>query len=198
MYTNSTYGFQFKYPPGSERFFETTNNILINMPITPGTNLREKYLQMTVLENVNPCQSPLSDTSPPGSPTETVVFNGIPFFKQIGGDAGAGHLHEWVGYSTLKNNACISMDFVLHSLAAGDFEPPVPEFDKAAESAVFAQVMSTFAWLTTPPTSYSHTCSSYSDAHFVADANAPGRNGGPVAKHSQLVHDRFAQWLGNW
>jgi hypothetical protein len=149
-YTNSTYGFQFKYPPQSELFFETTNGVLIRMPIAPGTNLMEKYLQMSVNENVNPCQSPLSDTSRPGSPTETVVFNGIPFFKQIGGDAGAGNLHEWVGYSTLKNNACISMDFVLHSLAAGAFEPPVPEFDKAAESVVFAQVMSTFVWNTTP------------------------------------------------
>ncbi len=151
VYINSTYGFNFKYPPGSERFFETTNNILINMPIAAGTNLMEKYLQMSVNENVNPCQSPLSDTSRPGSPTETVVFNGIPFFKQIGGDAGAGNLHEWVGYSTLKNNACISMDFVLHSLAAGAFDPPVPEFDKVAESAVFTQVMSTFAW-NAPPT----------------------------------------------
>jgi len=116
----------------------------------PGTNLREKYLQMTVRENVNPCQSPLSDISPPGSPTETVVFNGIPFFKQIGGDAGAGHHHEWVGYSTLKNNACISMDFVLHSLN-GSYPPP-PDFDKAAESVVFAQVMQTFAWLSSNST----------------------------------------------
>ena len=151
-YTNSTYGFQFKYPPQSELFFETRDGVLIRLPIAPGTNLMEKYLQMSVNENVNPCQSPLSDTSRPGSPTETVVFNGIPFFKQIGGDAGAGNFHEWVGYSTLKDNACISMDFVLHSLAAGAFEPPVPEFDKAAEFAVFAQVMSTFAWLPQTPT----------------------------------------------
>jgi photosystem II stability/assembly factor-like uncharacterized protein len=143
-YTNTTYGFQFKYPPGSERFFETANNILIKLPIVPGTKLREKYLQMTVRENVNPCQSPLSDTSRPGSPTETVVFNGISFFKQTGGDAGVGHLREWVGYSTLKDNACISMDFVLHSLHAID--PPPPDFDKVAESAVFLQMMQTFAW----------------------------------------------------
>ena len=153
LYTNSTYGFQFKYPPQSERFFETSNNILIRMPIVPGTNLREKYLQMTVIENATPCQSPLSSTSPPGSPTETVAINGISFFKQTGGDAGAGHRREWVGYSTLKNNACISMDFVLHSLNAGNFATPVPEFDKVAESVVFPQVMSTFAWnAPTPPT----------------------------------------------
>jgi photosystem II stability/assembly factor-like uncharacterized protein len=143
-YTNSAYGFQFKYPPGSERFFETANSILIQLPIVPGTNLREKYLQMSVRENVNPCQSPLSDISPPGSPTETVVINGISFLKQTGGDGAAGHLREWVGYSTLKNNACISMDFVLHSLNAID--PPPPPFDKAAESAVFLQIMQTFAW----------------------------------------------------
>src|SRR5678815_5575569 len=97
------------------------------------------------------CIRDRSDTSRPGSPTETVVFNGIPFFKQIGGDANVGNLHEWVGYSTLKNNACISMDFVLHSLGAGAFDPPVPEFDKAAESAVFTQVMSTFVWNAPPP-----------------------------------------------
>src|SRR5678815_4498755 len=97
------------------------------------------------------CIRDRSDTSRPGSPTETVVFNGIPFFKQIGGDANVGNLHEWVGYSTLKNNACISMDFVLHSLGAGAFDPPIPEFDKVAESAVFTQVMSTFVW-NAPPT----------------------------------------------
>lgn len=146
-YVNPTYGFQFNYPPQSERLFETNNSILIRMPITPGTTLREKYLQTTVIENAAPCQSPLSDSSPPGSPTETVVINGISFFKQTGGDAGVGHLREWVGYSTLRNNACISMDFVLHSLRGA--YPPPPEFDKAAESAVFTQMMSTFAWL--PP-----------------------------------------------
>ncbi len=167
-YLNSTYGFNFKYPPGSERFFEAPNSILIKMPITAGTNLREKYLQLTVLENVNPCQSPLSDTSRPGSPTETVVINGISFFKQTGGDAGVGHLHEWVGYSTLKNNACISMDFVLHSLAAGNIDPPVPEFDKAAESAVFAQVMSTFAWNAPPPPTATPTPTNTSTPPTVA------------------------------
>ncbi|RPJ19612.1 MAG: hypothetical protein EHM33_29985, partial [Chloroflexi bacterium] len=105
-YTNSTFGFQFNYPPQSERFFETTNSILIKMPITPGTNLREKYLQMSVRENINPCQSPLAQSGMPGTP-ENVVINGISFLKQTGGDGGVGHLHEWVSYSTLKNNACI-------------------------------------------------------------------------------------------
>lgn len=150
-YTNPTHGFQFKYPPQSERFFESANSVLIKMPIAPGTNLVEKYLQVNAIENVNPCQSPLATSSMLGS-SETVVINGISFLKQAGGDGGAGHLHEWVAYSTLKNNDCISMDFVLHSLNAGNFDPPKPEFDKAAESVVFTQVMSTFTWMAPTPT----------------------------------------------
>jgi photosystem II stability/assembly factor-like uncharacterized protein len=118
----------------------------MKLPITPGTNLVEKYLETTVVENPEAlCQSPLSSTSPPGSPTETIVINGISFFKQVGGDAAAGNQYQWVGYSTLHGNACISMNFVLHSLGA--IYPQPPDFDKAAESAVFTQIMSTFGWL---------------------------------------------------
>jgi photosystem II stability/assembly factor-like uncharacterized protein len=149
-YTNPTYGFEFKYPPQAQIVDQSNNSLKMNLPFTPGTNLREKYLQVSVVENANPCQSPLSSISPPGSPTETVVFNGISFLKQVGGDAGVGHLRQWVGYSTLKNNACISMDFVLHSLAPDNSSTPPPVFDKAAESAVFAQMMGTFVW--TPAT----------------------------------------------
>ena len=145
-YTNPAYGFEFRYPLQAQIVDQSSNSLKMNLPFVPGTNLREKYLQVSVVENADPCQSPLSSTSPPGSPTETVVINGISFFKQIGGDAGVGHLHEWVGYSTLKNNACISMDFVLHSLHAGNFETPPPVFDKATESIVFTQMMQTFAW----------------------------------------------------
>lgn len=153
VFTNNTYGFRFLYPPqGQIVSGGTDNSTRINLPFVPGTNLSEKYLQMSVNENVNPCQSPLSSISPPGSPTETVVFNGISFLKQTGGDGGVGHLHEWVGYSTLKGNACISMDFVLHSLNPGNFATPIPEFDKAAESLVFGQIVSTFQWLTSEPT----------------------------------------------
>ncbi|HET6597500.1 MAG TPA: peptidoglycan DD-metalloendopeptidase family protein [Anaerolineales bacterium] len=163
VFTNNTYGFRFLYPPQSQILpGGSDNSTRINLPFVPGTNLSEKYLQMSVNENVNPCQSPLSSISPPGSPTETVVFNGISFLKQVGGDAGAGHLHEWVGYSTLKDNACISMDFVLHSLNSGNFATPIPEFDKAAESLVFGQIVSTFQWLdgmstATPTTTESQT-----------------------------------------
>jgi photosystem II stability/assembly factor-like uncharacterized protein len=153
-YTNQQYGFQFMYPPQSQILSQSPTYLKMNLPFTSGTNLVEKYLETVVVENANPCQSPLSPTSPPGSPTETVVINGISFLKQMGGDAAAGNHYEWVAYSTLHGNACISMDFVLHSLGAID--PPPPNFDKAAESAVFDQIMSTFGW-TTPSVTPSFT-----------------------------------------
>ena len=155
-YSNAAYGFQFKYPPQAQIVDQSASSLKINLPFMPGTNLREKYLQMSVRENINPCLSPLAMNGLP-VPPEAVIINGISFLKQTAADAGVGHLHEWVAYSTPKNNACISMDFVLHSLNAGNFATPIPEFDKAAESAVFTQIMSTFGWATAtvtpvPPT----------------------------------------------
>jgi hypothetical protein len=143
-YNNSVYGFQFRYPPRLEDLPpQNPNYHRIDLAFDQNTNLREKYLEVFVAENADPCQSPqaaqLMRTS------ENVTINGITFLKQTGGDGGAGHLREWVAYSTRKNNACISMDFMLHSLNAID--PPPPPFDKEAESVVFSQIMSTFGWL---------------------------------------------------
>ena len=151
-FTNVTYGFQFKYPsqasiePGGDDVFTR-----IDLPFTQGTNLREKYLEVRVAENANPCQSPLATQSMLET-SETVVINGITFLKQTGGDAGAGNIHQWVAYSTSRDNACVSLDFILHSLNPGNFPEPPPVFDYAAETAVFGQMVSTYAWLALPPT----------------------------------------------
>ena len=147
-YTNSTYGFQFKYPPQSEVFNQFPKSLLMNLPIIPGTNLGEKYLEMSVTQNAGTCQSPIDTIH---GTSETVTINGISFLKQTGGDANVGNLHEVVAYSTARDNTCVSMGFVLHSLAAGNYDPPQLEFDRAAESAVFLQMMSTFTWITSNP-----------------------------------------------
>lgn len=148
-FTNYFYGFQFKYPQLGQIASGGDNNFTrIDLPFVQGTNLREKYLEVVVAENINPCQSPL----PTPNPSETVIINGITFLKQTGADAGVGHLHQWVAYSTLRNNACVSLDFILHSLNAGNFATPPPVFDFAAESAVFEQMVATYAWLAQVPT----------------------------------------------
>ncbi len=148
-YINSTYGFQFKYPPQSEFLFESPARVVIRMPIVPGTNLVEKYLDLQVLENVETCAPPFVGAS---GNRETVVINGITFFKDIGEDAGGGQIHKWTGYATTRGNICVSFLFVLHSGNPGNYDPPRPIYDEAAESAVFLQMMSTFVWLAPTPT----------------------------------------------
>jgi len=151
-FTNLTYGFEFKYPPGSQVVVgEPDNYARIDLPFVQGTNLREKYLEVIVQENSNLCESPLATQSGPET-SETVIINGISFLKQTGSDAGAGHLHEWIAYSTFRGNICVSLDFILHSLNAGNFPTPPPVFDFAAESAVFGQIVETYTWLALLPT----------------------------------------------
>ena len=78
-----------------------------------------------------------------------MFINGIIFRKETGGDAGAGNLYQWIAYSTTRDNDCVSLDFVLHSLNPGNYATPPPVFDFAAESAVFGQIAGTYTWF--PP-----------------------------------------------
>jgi len=151
-YTNSYYGFQLRYPPRLEDIPSPDNNYArIDLSFQGGTNLREKYLEVIVVENANPCQSPLA-TSSMLATSETVTINGISFLKQTGGDAGAGNFYQWEAYSTASGSACVSLDFVLHSLNPDNFATPPLVFDYATETAVFLQIVETFTWLPATPT----------------------------------------------
>ena len=154
IFTNLRYGFEFQYPSQGQVIGGNTDNYArINLPFVPGTNLSEKYLEVLVAENVNPCRSLLA-TSSMLTTSEAVVINGIPFLKETGEDGSAGHLHKWTAYSTLHNTACISLDFVLNVVNPGVFPTPPPLYDEAAESAVFGQIVSTYSqwleWIPTP------------------------------------------------
>lgn len=145
-YTDTVYGFQFQYPFGGQ-----TSDMHIMLPIAPGTNLNEKYLDVNIAQNASVCTSPLTSGYAPGSFTSVPVsFNGIAFVKESGSDAGMGQLHQWTAYSTLKDGNCISLSFVLHSTNAGNYPTPPPVFDESAESTVFDQILSTFGWLSAP------------------------------------------------
>jgi hypothetical protein len=150
-YTNPAYQFQFQYPPEGQVSQQTDIGAHITLPVAPGTNLGEKYLNVSVAQNATVCTSPLTSGYAPGSFTSTPVsINGIAFIKESGSDAGAGNLYQWTAYSTLKNSNCISLGFVLHSTNPGNYATPPPVFDQNAESAVFEEIMSTFGWLSAP------------------------------------------------
>ena len=147
VFTNNTYGFRFRYPQGGQIVEGgSDNSTRIDLPRVPGTNLSQKYLQMTVVEDLDPCRSPLATSSIPQT-SETVVINGITFLKETGEDGTAGHINKWTAYSTLRDNACVSLDFVLRAANPGMFATPPPLYDEAAESVVFGQIVSSFEWL---------------------------------------------------
>jgi len=112
------------------------------LPITAGTTLSGKWIDVTVVEGANPCRSPNAGLV---SSSENVTINGVQFLKELGGEGTAGHFYDITAYSTLKDNACISLTFVLKSVDPGVFATPPPAYDKAAESAVFPIIMSTYA-----------------------------------------------------
>jgi Ig-like domain from next to BRCA1 gene len=141
-YQNSKYGFSFKFPPGSVVSGQSDNAGRVYFPLeTQGTNLKEKWVDVSVIEGAATCKSP---STSPMSTSQNVTINSISFLKETGQDGAAGSLFDWVGYSTTKGNACVSLTFVLHSNNPGVFPTPPPLYDKAAESAVFATIMSTY------------------------------------------------------
>jgi hypothetical protein len=80
------------------------------------------------------------------------TINGYRFQIQTGSDQGAGQIHKWTTYTTLQGSLCLSFNFILHSGTIGAFPTGTPEFDEAAESALFPTFMGTFHLLTPTPT----------------------------------------------
>jgi hypothetical protein len=125
---------------------QTDNVGQVSLPIAnAGTNLRSKYIQIHVREGVTPCVSPAVEHP---ITSENVTINNIAFLKQTGQGVAAGNRYDWTAYSTVYNNACISLAFILHSANPGNYPVPPPEFDMAKESAVIGTTMSTFTRLT--------------------------------------------------
>jgi len=181
-FTNPRYNLQFKYPQEGQIVSGSTDNYArITLPFTTGTNLSEKYLEVIVAENANLCRSPRADGTIPAT-SETVIINGISFLKETGEDGTAGHINKWTAYSTRRDNVCVSLDFVLRAANPDVFPTPPPIYDEAAESAVFAQIVSTYAWLssataTPTPTSTSAPGSSPTPTGSPSPTSTPGTSG---------------------
>jgi hypothetical protein len=144
-FLSEKYGFVFKYPSGAPISDQSDTHARIALPIvTAGTNLGEKYVDVTIVEGAATCKSP--DIGGEATTTETVTINGIQFFREIGAGAGAGNLYEFVAYSTASDKNCVSLTFVLHSTNPGNYSTPPPVFDTATESAIFDQIINTFDW----------------------------------------------------
>lgn len=144
---SEAYGFEIQFPAAGELTDNTADFARINLPIS-GTNLTEKYLQIDAQPNKTPCTSPLAEGNAPGTiPSETVTFNGLEFTKQTGQGAATDNRYDWTAYSITRNDTCLSLSFMLHSFEPELQPTPPPRYEQQAESAVFPQIMQTFAWL---------------------------------------------------
>jgi hypothetical protein len=150
-YANTTYHFQLQFPPGGAVVTNTPTAARIQLPIVAGTNLAEKYLDISVATGVFPCLSPEAAGYEPGSLTPVhLTINGLDWTKVSGGEGAAGSYYQWTGYSTGSGDICVSLTFVLHSHPPGVYSTPPPTFDEPAESAVFGLIVDTFTWLVGP------------------------------------------------
>jgi hypothetical protein len=147
LYQNDTDGFRFYYPDNAT-YQAMEGGFRIYMPVVPGTNLGEKYLEVGVHDASTPCVS----SKPMVSYTASETINGLTFLHEEGEDRGAGNIWNWVTYSTVRGNTCVSLNFILHSTNPENYETPPPVFDMAAESAIFRKIVATFAWLPPTPT----------------------------------------------
>lgn len=142
------YGFEVSYPAGSTIGEVREDYARIDLPFTPGTNLVEKYLEITASQGADSCVSPLAQGFEPAAvPTQQVSLQTLGFIRQEGREGAAGNHYQWVAYSTTRGDVCISLSFVLHSANPENFATPPAEFDQKQESGIFDQVAATFRWM---------------------------------------------------
>ncbi len=140
-YADSVFGFSFLYPKEATLSTGLDSGIpRIDLPVQPGTNLQEKYLEIYSSFYDNGCAIPQD------AEAQDTEFNGIAFIQQSGADAGAGNYYEWERYSANNGSACVSLYFVLHSTNPANYDQPPAEFDEVVERAVISQILSTFTW----------------------------------------------------
>jgi hypothetical protein len=132
-YENTGLGVQFKYPQEVEIVLEKENEIRINLPIISEQYVSEKYLLVNKKYTDGECSNPLFTRI---GETEAITINSVDFVKETGGGAAAGSTYYSVSYSTLKNNWCTSLSFVVRSHSY--------KLDKNKEYAIFDQIISTF------------------------------------------------------
>ncbi len=142
------YGFEVQVPQAAALLTQTATQARFDLPFTPDTNLAEKYLEITVMEEAEPCSSPLTAGYPPGTiPREPVQVGDLEFIKETGQEGAAGSVYTWEAYSITRDDLCVSLGFVLRSTQP-ELEPtPPPSYDPEEERAIFTEILATFRWL---------------------------------------------------
>lgn len=152
-FTNTNDGFAISYPPD---FSLKSDNIFLNDQMatgteidypttyTNGTNLSQAYVGITkkTVTSTAACYAPVGYTTS----TSQVTINGVNYQYSTESDAAAGNLYEDVRYATVKGDTCYNVALFMHSTQRMNYPPETrpAEFDRAAVTSVFDQIMKTF------------------------------------------------------
>lgn len=143
-YRNEGSGFEFKYPVEAEFMGETQAGVaIINLPFASGTLLQEKYLVVSDSGIKNCSISRKANIRN----SETVTINYIVFLKETSEEGAAGSFYDSTEYSTVKDDSCIRLVFILRSASPGVFDTPPPNFNREEEIAIYDQILSTFKFI---------------------------------------------------
>jgi hypothetical protein len=144
-YHDAVGGFTILVPPTWDHTDSGGYPAIFSARVPPGTTLGEKMMWINVIKGMSECSNPNAGGSEATSPPENVTAaGGIAFLKESGADAGAGQRYNSTSYSTLKGATCITITFILHSSNPQMYPTPPPDYDPAAESAIFDEMLGTF------------------------------------------------------
>ena len=141
IYGDAVIGFKFNYPSktvlqdmpiGKEKTFDSVT--MFKLPITEGTNLKEKWLKLTVFNDV--CEKALKEIK------EKVSFGGVDFYKYENEEQTNSAKYETQEYSVDKDGKCLNFEFGMRSgtVIRGQ---GTPTFDKTKESIMFVAIIKT-------------------------------------------------------
>jgi hypothetical protein len=152
-YSNSSYNFEFQYPPEfsfTDPSYANLEHKIVQVGLArseyPGTNFDDAALSVSngFSASLKECLSKDLPENAKGF-QETRNLNGAAFYYGTGGGAAAGNLYARKIYRALRNNGCIEVIETLHTSNIGNYEPgTVKEVDPAAVWQRLDQVVNSF------------------------------------------------------
>ena len=146
VFQNTKYNFKFTLPTGAAVANQTDNAGRVNLQFTTGTNLSEKYIQVYVVENANPCVSPAVEAFP----LLLKTLRSTIFSSSRGQGRRAPRVIFMIGLH-IQPSGIIPVSALLSSCTRSTRETsrlPRRYLTRTLNSAVFTQIINTFNWIT--------------------------------------------------
>jgi hypothetical protein len=137
-------GFSIQYPTSWQRLDAEEYPIIFSTQAAPGTTLLEKRMEIDVRDLGLDCRQTTYGGAVVSDTLTSLQTDGGSFLVETGTGIAAGNIYDWTSYSTLRGFNCVTITFVLHSADPGVYATEPPPFDKAAESAIFDELLGTY------------------------------------------------------